>query len=127
MKIVGNTVHAALNSQCRVPHCHDGVSTGFTGNSRPSSSVLTGDSTLAAALAVALGQLLQSSQAVALEQLLPAMEAAAGHLLSTADAEPSSLQDLVVYPHLGSLNAASCKLHFPHSPNPTTMPWRLSA
>lgn len=61
-----------------------------------SGGVLRGNSTVAAALAVAIGQLLQSSHAVAAEQLLPTMEEAALLLRATQDAEPSTLRGLAV-------------------------------
>lgn len=59
-------------------------------------SVLRGNSSVAAALAVALGHLLQSSHAVAVERLLPTMEDAARRLRATEDAEPSTLRSLAV-------------------------------
>lgn len=74
----------------------------FAGDGRRGSSRNIG--TLAAALAVAIGHMLQNSRTVALEQLLPAMEAAVERLLATSNAEPTTLQDLTVR------SFATCKL-----------------
>ena len=81
------------------------------GNGRPGGS--RENSTLAAALAVAIGHMLQNSRTVALEQLLPAVEAAAERLLATSNAEPTTLQDLTVR------SIATCKLCTVNNPRIT--------
>lgn len=70
-------------------------------------------STLAAALAVAIGHVLQNSRTIALEQLLPAIEAAAERLLSTSNAERTTRQDLTVR------SFATCKLCTVNNPRVT--------